>query len=179
MGSYNTLKSTLPYLLASAKANPNNGRNPSTGGRIIFVSATLHYTATPFQAHVSSAKAAVDALSASAALELGPRGVTSNVIAPGPIGGTEGLERLTGTKDRSGEAERKVPIGRYGLVKEIADATVYLFSDAGNYVNGDVLVVDGGSWRAPMGMAGSYPESVLIGEIPEGAKSGRKEKAKL
>jgi peroxisomal 2,4-dienoyl-CoA reductase len=48
-------------------------------------------------------------------------------------------------------------------VKEIADGTVYLFSDAGNYVNGEVLVIDGGDWRAPGGMGGprQYPDYLL------------------
>lgn len=177
IGSYNTLKATLPYLLESAAAHKNTGSNASTGGRLIFVSATLHFIGTPFQTHVAAAKAAVDALSANAALELGPRGITSNVIAPGPIAGTEGMERLVGDADRE-SAQAGVPVGRYGMVKEIADATVYLFSDAGNFVNGEVLVVDGGHWRAPKSPGGgfSYPKSVLLGDIPKGAKSGRREK---
>jgi peroxisomal 2,4-dienoyl-CoA reductase len=142
----------------------------------------MHYAGTPFQAHLMAAKAAVDALSAGASIELGPRGITSNVIAPGPIADTEGMERLVGDQMRN-TARRTVPVGRWGKVKEIADATVYLFSDAGNYVNGSVLVVDGGDWRAPnvWGMDGdmTYPDTVLAGAIPKGAKSGRKEKAKL
>lgn len=99
------------------------------------------------QAHAASAKAGVDALSATTALEYGPRGITSNVITPGPIAGTEGMERLSDPESaKNGKATRGIPLGRYGTVKEIADATVYLFSDTGSYVNGDVLVVDGGSW---------------------------------
>ncbi len=93
----------------------------------------------PLQTHVSVAKAGVDAMSHSVAVEFGPRGVTSNVVAPGPIGGTEGMERLA----RSEEARagmRNIPLGRWGTVKEIADATVYLFSDAGNFVTGQTLV---------------------------------------
>jgi peroxisomal 2,4-dienoyl-CoA reductase len=178
VGSFNTLKATLPYLLESAEQNKNDGKNPNTGGRIIFVSATLHYAGTPFQTHVAAAKAAIDALSANAAIEFGPRGITSNIIAPGPIGGTEGMERLVGAEGMEA-SKASVPLGRYGLVKEIADATVYLFSDAGNYVNGDLLVVDGGSWRMPMnGLGGdmSYPRNVLTGEVPKGVKSGRKTK---
>ncbi|KFZ08223.1 hypothetical protein V501_06065 [Pseudogymnoascus sp. VKM F-4519 (FW-2642)] len=178
VGSFNTLKATLPYLLESAAANKNDGKNPNTGGRIIFVSATLHYAGTPFQTHVAAAKAAIDALSANAAIEFGPRGITSNIIAPGPIGGTEGMERLVGAEGMEA-SKASVPLGRYGLVKEIADATVYLLSDAGNYVNGDLLVVDGGSWRMPMnGLGGdmSYPRNVLTGEVPKGVKSGRKTK---
>lgn len=180
LGSFNTLKSTMPYLLESASKHPNNGSNTSTGGRIIFVSATLHYIGTPFQTHVVAAKAAVDALAGNAAIELGPRGITSNVIAPGPIAGTEGMERLSSEEARKNPLVQKaVPVGRYGLVKEIADATVYLFSDAGNYVNGETLIVDGGSFRVPTaGFGGglSYPDNVLQGVVPKGAKSGRKEK---
>lgn len=54
----------------------------------------MHYTGMAFQTHVNVAKAGVDALSNNVALEFGPLGVTSNVIAPGPIADTEvGLER--------------------------------------------------------------------------------------
>ena len=91
------------------------------------------------QAHVSVAKAGVDSLSHATAIEFGPRGITSNVIAPGPIENTEGMERLSQAEHRA--ASRKaVPIGRWGNVKDIADATVYLFSDAANFVTGQTLV---------------------------------------
>ena len=66
LGSYNTVKAGLEEL----KRNK---------GKVLFVSAALHYTGTPFQAHVSAAKAAVDALSQVLAVELGPYGITSNV----------------------------------------------------------------------------------------------------
>ncbi|KAK6614064.1 short chain dehydrogenase [Botrytis cinerea] len=138
LGSFNTLKATLPHLIKSASAHPNKASNPNTGG--------------------------VDAISATAALEYGPRGITSNVITPGPIEGTEGMARL-GDKESeaSGDAQRRNPLGRYGTVKEIADGTVYLFSDAGSFVNGEVLVIDGGNWRHPGGMAGGkrYPDYLL------------------
>ena len=142
LGSYNTLKATIPHLVTSARKHKSDGKTASptgTGGRIIFISATIHYTTTPLQVHVSVAKAGVDALSNTTSVEFGPRGVTSNVISPGPIGGTEGMERLSRSSD-SAASMRNVPLGRYGTVKEIADATVYLFSDAGNYVNGQTLV---------------------------------------
>ncbi|RDW78189.1 NAD(P)-binding protein-24 [Coleophoma crateriformis] len=147
LGAFNTLKATLPHLIASAEKNPNKADNACTGGRIVFVSASFHYTGMALQSHAAAAKAGIDALSATAAIEFGPRGVTSNIITPGPIAGTEGMERL-GSRDAeaSGLAQKKVPLGRYGSVKEIADATVYLFSDSGNYVNGAVLVVDGGDY---------------------------------
>lgn len=65
--------------------------------------------------------------------------------------------------EKSGAAFKKVPLQRYGTVKEIADGTVYLFSDAGNFVNGEVLVIDGGNWRSPgtVGGARQYPDYLL------------------
>lgn len=142
LGSYNTIKAVLPHLVKSAGAHTNKGsQDPKgTGGRILFVSATLHYSgSTPLQTHVAAAKAAVDALCYATAIEQGPLGVTSNIIAPGGIQGTEGLDRLSKDGDREGTT-KTIPLGRFGTVKEIADATVYLFSDAGNYVNGEALV---------------------------------------
>lgn len=142
LGSYNTVKATLPYLVESAAKHRTDGHTPpanGTGGRIVFVSATLHYSGTPFQSHVSVAKAGVDAMAISVAIEQGPKGITSNIIAPGPIGGTEGMNRLA-RSDHLEKSYKAIPSGRYGSVKEIADATVYLFSDAGNFVNGETLV---------------------------------------
>jgi peroxisomal 2,4-dienoyl-CoA reductase len=140
LGSYNTVKATLPYLIESAaKYNGSTPSGSGTGGRIIFVSATLHYSGTPLQSHVSIAKAGVDAMSVSVAIEQGPKGITSNVIAPGPIADTEGVARLSKMDGRDNSI-KSIPSGRFGKVKEIADATVYLFSDSGNYVNGETIV---------------------------------------
>lgn len=133
------------------------------------------------QTHVVVAKAGVDALSANVAIEYGPRGLTSNVIAPGPIGGTEGMERLSRSEDAAA-GQKRIPSGRWGTVKEIADATVYLFSDAANYVNGETLVVDGGAWRTSGTGTGSgfvYPDFLLRGGQVEGVKGMKKGNAKL
>jgi len=163
LGSYNTVKASLPHLKASK-------------GRIIFVSATLHYSGTPLQAHVSAAKAAIDALSQVLAVEYGPFGITSNVIAPGPIAGTEGMERLSRAEDRN--AGKSIPLQRWGEVHEIADATVFLFSQAGSFITGDIIVVDGGSWHRQNGSMGGtkYPDMLLAGSIVEGVKGMRKSK---
>ncbi|KAF2187502.1 peroxisomal 2,4-dienoyl-CoA reductase-like protein SPS19 [Zopfia rhizophila CBS 207.26] len=180
LGSYNTVKATLPYLIESAAKHKTDGKTPppkGTGGRIIFVSATLHYTGTPLQSHVSVAKAGVDAMAMSVAIEQGPKGITSNVIAPGPIADTEGVARLSKQEGRD-RVSKSIPAGRYGTVKEIADATIYLFSDAGNYVNGEVLVVDGGQWHTS-GVAGGqwqYPDFLLSGETVTGVAGGKKSK---
>lgn len=111
-----------------------------TGSRIVFVSATYFQTGLPLQTHVAVAKFAVNAWSNNLAIEMGPLGVTSNIIAPGPIGASEGMNRLTPASDADKDGSSRIPLGKQGSVKDIADATVYLFSDAANYVNGDVLI---------------------------------------
>ncbi|GAB7360329.1 hypothetical protein MBLNU230_g8083t1 [Neophaeotheca triangularis] len=182
LGSYNTAKATLSYLQASAKKHPNTSSPAGTlgtGGRILFISATFHYRGQPLQAHVSAAKSAVDQISHSVAMEYGPYGITSNVISPGPIENTEGMERLSKSDPESVNANKKaIPLGRWGSVREIADAMVYLFCGAGSYVNGHVLVVDGGAWRTSGNGMGSweYPDFLLGGGEIEGVKGG---KAKL
>jgi peroxisomal 2,4-dienoyl-CoA reductase len=203
LGSYNTVKATLPYLVESAAKHKTDGHTPpvnGTGGRIIFVSATLHYVGTPLQSHVSVAKAGVDAMATSVAIEQGPKGITSNIIAPGPIANTEGMDRLA-KKDHHEHSARAIPSQRYGTVKEIADATVYLFSDSGNYVNGETIVgecpffsqmrscprpiepptnmfvVDGGQWHTSGYATGFvYPDFLLSGQAVEGVAGGKKSK---
>lgn len=162
LGSYNTLKACLPEL----KKNK---------GRIIFVSATLHYSGTLYQAHAVSAKAGVDALSNMVALEFGPLGINSNVIAPGPIDGTEGMTRLL-PKELEPQAKANIPLGRYGLIKEIADATVFLFSDAANYITGTTVVVDGAEWRRGSSFL-DYPSMVIEPvDMSSVVKGGKKNK---
>ncbi|KIK94120.1 hypothetical protein PAXRUDRAFT_828296 [Paxillus rubicundulus Ve08.2h10] len=144
MGTFNTIKATLPHLRASR-------------GAYIHVSTTLHYKATPYQVHVSAAKAGIDALSAVLAVEEGPRGVRSNVVAPGPIGNTEGMSRLS---NQAGRTVNSFPLGRIGHLQDVANAAVFLFSDAASYISGQVLPVDGGSehmrtFQLP------YPQAVL------------------
>lgn len=137
------------------------------------MSATLHYNGTPLQTHVMAAKAAVDALSAATAIEQGPRGITSNVIAPGPIANTEGMARLS--RDDKGTV-KKIPLGRMGEVREIADATVWLFSEAGSFVNGTNVVVDGGQWRIAQGSGAGfeYPDFLLSDAEVTGVAGGKK-----
>jgi len=183
LGSYNTFKAVFPHLLKSASTNPSASTGTgSVGGRIVFISATIHYTGAPLQTHVVVAKSGIDALSANIAIEYGPLGLTSNVIAPGPIGGTEGMERLSRSENAKASMKR-IPLGRWGRVKEIADATVWLLSDAASYVNGETVVVDGGAWRtSSVGGRGSgfdYPDFLLGGGVVEGVKGGKRETAKL
>ncbi|KAG5651450.1 hypothetical protein H0H81_008608 [Sphagnurus paluster] len=115
-------------------------------------------TGTPFQAHVSAAKAGVDALSAVLAVEEGPHGVRSNVIAPGPIADTEGMDRLS--LKTGAPRQAALPAGREGHVNDIGNAAVFLFSDAAAFITGQVLPVDGG-YEHLRGSTVPYPQSVL------------------
>ncbi|KAF5309776.1 hypothetical protein D9611_013605 [Ephemerocybe angulata] len=147
MGTYNTIKATIQHVRASK-------------GAYIHVSATLHYNGTPYQVHVSAAKAGVDALSAVLAVEEGPHGVRSNVIAPGPIARTEGMDRLAPKNIDTAQLHGGYPVGRQGDVKDIGNATVFLFSNAASYITGQVLPVDGGSEHTRHQFL-PYPQSVL------------------
>jgi peroxisomal 2,4-dienoyl-CoA reductase len=117
------------------------------GGSIINISATLHYGATPLQSHAAAAKAAVDSLTRSLALEWGSLGIRVNGIAPGPIDGTEGVARLV-PPDLKAKMEEGIPLGRFGRIEEIADVAVFLASDAASLLSGATLVADGGAWLA-------------------------------
>ncbi|RPA75813.1 NAD(P)-binding protein [Ascobolus immersus RN42] len=160
LGSYNTVKATL----AEVKKRK---------GRYLFVSATMHYTGMPYQSHAIAAKAAIDALSGALSIELGPYGVTSNTLAPGPIAGTEGMARLAQASQLD-KLTRNIPLQRMGEVSDIADATVFLFSPAANWITGTGIVVDGGAWRRQSNHE-PYPEIVMSGE-PVADVAGQKGK---
>jgi peroxisomal 2,4-dienoyl-CoA reductase len=114
-------------------------------GQILNISATLHYLGTPLQLHVSAAKAGVDALTRNLAVEWGRHGIRVNAIAPGPIADTEGMKRLVPAPMME-KLKTMVPLGRFGLITDIERAAVFICSDAASFVNGVVLVVDGGHW---------------------------------
>jgi peroxisomal 2,4-dienoyl-CoA reductase len=123
------------------------------GGAVLNISATLPYLGTIGQAHASAAKAGVDSLTRTLAVEWGPYGIRVNGIAPGPIEGTEGVTRLTTEQSRA-SALKNCPLGRMGTTGDIANAALFLVSDAASFVNGVTLVVDGGLWLRSARIAG-------------------------
>lgn len=114
-------------------------------GQILNISATLHYLGTPYQIHVSAAKAGVDAITRNLAVSWGKHGIRTNGIAPGPIEDTEGMKRLVPEPVKE-KIKKGIPIGRFGRIRDIENAAVFLCSDAASYINGVTLVVDGGQW---------------------------------
>ena len=107
-----------------------SGRLKEHGGQILNISATLHYGGTPGQVHVAAAKAAVNAMTRTLAVEWGPRGIRVNAIAPGPIGDTEGARRLF--PGEAAEALRSmIPTRRLGTIDDIVNLALFILSDAG------------------------------------------------
>jgi len=115
------------------------------GGVILNITATLHYGATPLQAHPSAAKAAVDSLTRSLALEWGPLGIRVVGIAPGPIADTEGAARLL-PPDMKDKMLAAIPLKRMGTVDEIGELALFLCTDAAKLITGETVVADGGAW---------------------------------
>jgi len=131
-GTFNVSRAALPHL-------------KTRGGSVVNISATLPYLGTMGQAHASAAKAGVDSLTRTLAVEWGRYAIRVNGIAPGPIEGTEGVKRLTNEQSRQSALEN-CPLGLMGTTGDIASAALFLVSEAASYVNGVTLVGDGGLW---------------------------------
>jgi 3-oxoacyl-[acyl-carrier protein] reductase len=110
-------------------------------GRIVNVSSVVGASGGPGQTNYAAAKAGLLGLSRSVAKELAPRGITCNVVAPGPIVTTmtEGLG-----DEWQDVAKASVPLGRFGTPEEVAAAAAFLCSDSAGYVTGALVPVDGG-----------------------------------
>lgn len=136
-----------------ARASFEALRGSAFGGRLLAISTTRALEGWPGCAHAAAAKAGVMSLMRTLASEWGPYGIRCNTIAPGPIGDTEGVRRIYEDQDRAERELSAVPLGAFGKVHDIAQAALYLCSDAGRFVNGADLVVDGGRNRSRAGQA--------------------------
>jgi NAD(P)-dependent dehydrogenase (short-subunit alcohol dehydrogenase family) len=114
------------------------------GASLIAITAGQAVKPMPYQAHVSAAKAGVNALVRALAMEWGPAGVRVNAISPGPIEGTEGLKRLAPTAAEQAAVRGRVALRRFGTPEDIGNAAIYLSSPLGGYVTGTILDVEGG-----------------------------------
>ena len=112
-----------------------------TDPRIINISSVIGLIGNAGQANYAASKAGIIGFSKSIALELGSRGIRSNVIAPGFIE-TEMTDQLAG--DVVQKWREGIPLKRGGKPEDVANACVFLASDLSNYITGQVLQVDGG-----------------------------------
>ncbi len=110
-------------------------------GRIVLIGSVVGLMGNPGQVNYSSSKSALVGMARSITREVGSRGITANVIAPGFITTdmTAGL-----ADDVVKQYEASIPAKRFGAASEVAAAAVFLASDAAGYVSGAVLPVDGG-----------------------------------
>ena len=131
LGTFHVLRSAYPYL-----------RKP--GASIVNISAPQAYIPMEFQMHVCAAKAGVDMVTRVAAMEWAAAGVRINSVTPGPIDGTEGMNRLAPNEATRKLVAESVPLGHFGNTDDIANACLWLSSPYARYVTGVVLPVDGG-----------------------------------
>jgi 3-oxoacyl-[acyl-carrier protein] reductase len=111
-------------------------------GRIVNIASTEGLGATKFGSPYTASKHGVIGLTRSLAVELGERGVTVNCICPGPI--RTGMTAAIPEEAKRKFARRRVPLRRYGEPEEVAQMTLSLVLPAASYLNGAVVVVDGG-----------------------------------
>lgn len=129
-GPFMLSKFALPYLKNSDQ------------GRIINLSSQLAFRGSTHGTAYVTSKAAIVGLTRALALELGPEGITVNAIAPGTID----TDIIAGySKEKKKQRAEKIPVKRIGTPEDIAKAALFLASDMGSYVNGEIMGVNGGS----------------------------------
>lgn len=130
-----------------ARASHGALKDSKFGGRFIAISTTRALEGWPGCAHAGAAKAGIMSLIRTLTGEWGKDGIRCNTIAPGAIGDTEGVKRIYEDAGRKANELSSIPLGEFGKTVDIANAAVFLCSDAGAYVAGADLVVDGGRNR--------------------------------
>lgn len=136
--------------------------NKETDKTILNIVTTYAFTGSAYVVPSAAAKAGVLAMTRSLAVEWAKYGIRSNAIAPGPFP-TEGAwnRLLPGDLKDKFDLSRKIPLKRYGDHQELANLAAYLISDYAAYINGEVIVIDGGEWLQGAGQFN------LLEQIPE------------
>jgi NAD(P)-dependent dehydrogenase (short-subunit alcohol dehydrogenase family) len=123
-------RAAVPALLASG------------GGAIVNIASLAGMLGYARLSSYAASKGAVIAFTRTLAVELGPRGIRCNVVAPG-ANRTDALKRLT--EDQIASRLARIPLGRLGEPEDVANAVAFLVSTQSSYITGQVLPVDGGS----------------------------------
>ena len=113
-------------------------------GTVLSISATYAPVGSAYVVPSAVSKAGVEALTRSLAVEWGNRGIRMNAIAPGPIPTEGAFSRLLPRPELEEFARKRIPMHRFGTLEELANLAVFLVSDGSSYINGEVVVMDGG-----------------------------------
>src|SRR5579872_1129489 len=113
-------------------------------GVFLNIAATYWHTGSAYVVPSAMAKAGVVALTRSLAVEWGDRGIRMNAIAPGSIPTEGAFSRLLPRPELEEFARQRNPLHRFGTVEELANLAAFLVSDGASYINGEVIVMDGG-----------------------------------
>lgn len=119
-----------------------------TGGRIVNLGSIAGLTGLPNIGPYNASKAAIDAMTRTLAVELGPHGILVNSVAPGTISTEMVGQLLTANPALKERLVAKSPLGRVGDEPEAAEPIVFLLTDAASFITGHVLLVDGGRLAA-------------------------------
>lgn len=144
LGTFNTCKASFDHL-----ARP--------GASIVTISAPQAVQAMVMQSHVCAAKAGVDMITRTLALEWGPLGVRVNGVIPGAVAETEGMDRLAPPGPIRDAIAAQLPLRRVATKDDIADMVLFLCSDAAKYVTGAIIPCDGGMTTAGMAIQTPVP----------------------
>jgi NAD(P)-dependent dehydrogenase (short-subunit alcohol dehydrogenase family) len=115
-------------------------------GNVLSIVATYAETGSPYVVPSAMAKAGVLAMTRSLAVEWGGRGIRLNAIAPGPFPTEGAWARLVPNEAMDRAWMNKIPLGRVGEHRELADLAAFLLAEGSAYINGEVVVIDGGEW---------------------------------
>jgi NAD(P)-dependent dehydrogenase (short-subunit alcohol dehydrogenase family) len=137
LGTFNTCRAVYDHL-------------ERPGASVITISAPQAVQAMVMQSHVCAAKAGVDMLTRTLALEWGPLGIRVNGVMPGAVADTEGMDRLAPAGPVRDALASHIPLKRIATKDDIADMVIFLCSDAAKYVTGSIMSCDGGMTTAGM-----------------------------
>jgi 3-oxoacyl-[acyl-carrier protein] reductase len=130
-GAFILCRAVVPHML---------GRG---GGAIVALSGISTHVGTPNRCHVSASKAGLEGLMRALAMELAPRGITCNAVAPGAVDTVRGASAGGLSQNL---ADRAIPLGRKAATEEIAAAVRFLAGSDGRYITGQTLHVNGGAF---------------------------------